>query len=115
MGRSSTGQSLSLVPERDGRLADGVIVTTRVVARLFGAPVLRVEGEVVLTPARLAPLGATVPSVRARPAADPSQPIIRRLPNSDNAGGRPNRAAIAEAMVLLEQTSDSLRRLADGH
>jgi hypothetical protein len=86
-----------------------------VVARLFGAPVLRLEGEVVLTPARLAPLGSTIPSVRARPAADPSQPIVRRLPDGDRAaGGARNRAAIAEAMVLLEQTSDSLRRLSNG-
>ena len=86
------------------------------VARLFGAPVLRLEGEVVLTPARLAPLGSTIPSVRARPAADPSQPIVRRLPDGDRAAGgaRTTGPRIAEAMVLLEQTSDSLRRLSNG-
>ena len=84
------------------------------VARLFGAPVLRLEGEVVLTPARLAPLGPTVPSIRARPAADPSQPIVRRLPDGGAVGSTHNRAALAEAMVLLEQTSDSLRRLSNG-
>lgn len=111
MARSSTGQNLFLVPERDGRLADGVIVTARVVAKLLGAPVLRLEGEVVLTPARLAPIGSTVPSVRARPVPDPGQPIVRRLPDGERTEGKgPSRAALAEAISMLEEASASLRR-----
>lgn len=58
-----------LRPDAAARLTDGVVVETRLVARLLGVRVLRVDGVVHLSPARVverhaalvAPAGEVVP------------------------------------------------------
>ena len=40
-------------PDADGSLADGVVVETRLVARLLGLRLLRVDGVVLLSPGRV--------------------------------------------------------------
>jgi hypothetical protein len=46
----------TLAPDAASHLSDGVVVQTRLVARLLGLQVLRVDGVVHLAPARLEPL-----------------------------------------------------------
>ena len=48
----------AVLPDGDGQLSDGVVIETRLKARLFGAPVLRVDGTVVVSPGRLVELPA---------------------------------------------------------
>jgi hypothetical protein len=43
----------TLQPDADSSLADGVVVETRLVARLLGLKLLRVHGVVLLSPARV--------------------------------------------------------------
>jgi hypothetical protein len=50
----SVSQPLAAVlPDSDSRLSDGIVVEARLKARLLGAPVLRVDGIVLLSPGRL--------------------------------------------------------------
>jgi hypothetical protein len=44
---------VTLQPDADGSLADGVVVETRIVARLLGLRLLRVDGVVLLSPGRV--------------------------------------------------------------
>jgi hypothetical protein len=46
-------QVATVQPDEDGSLADGVVVETRLVARLLGLPLLRVNGVVLLAPGRV--------------------------------------------------------------
>ena len=50
-----------LTPDRDSRLSDGVVIETRLRARLLGAPLLKVDGTVLVSPARL--VASTPPPV----------------------------------------------------
>jgi hypothetical protein len=43
----------ALAPDGDGRLAEGVLVETHLLARLLGVRLLRIDGVVTLAPARL--------------------------------------------------------------
>ena len=43
---------MAVRPDGHGSLAHGVVVDTRIVARLFRVPILRVDGIVVLSPGR---------------------------------------------------------------
>jgi hypothetical protein len=45
----------ALAPDGDGRLSEGVLVETHLLARLLGLRLLRVDGVVTIAPARLAP------------------------------------------------------------
>ena len=54
-------------PDTASHLSDGVVVQTRLVARLLGLRVLRVDGVVHLAPARLEPAGSARPHA-PRPA-----------------------------------------------
>ncbi|MFC5177016.1 hypothetical protein [Nocardioides taihuensis] len=49
-----------LRPDAAARLTDGVVVETRLVARLLGVRVLRVDGVVHLSPAQVAERHATL-------------------------------------------------------
>ena len=92
-------RATTLAPDTASHLSDGVVVQTRLVARLLGLKVLRVDGVVHLAPARLEP--AFSPEPTSRPASQ----------------ARPTRAApdslgldLARASQLLE---DGDRRLGD--
>lgn len=66
------GPVLAATPDPDGRLAEGVRVEGRVLARLLGVRLLRLDAEVVLVPARLdEPLRPASPPRPAHPAAPP--------------------------------------------
>ena len=58
-GRNDTGDG-------DASLADGVLVETRIVARLLRMPILRLDGVVVLSPVRSGPVDVGT-SVVVRP------------------------------------------------
>ncbi|HET7067809.1 MAG TPA: hypothetical protein VFI21_09415 [Nocardioides sp.] len=51
-GSQTTG--IALAPDGDGRLAEGVLVETHLLARLLGVRLLRVDGVVTIAPARVA-------------------------------------------------------------
>jgi hypothetical protein len=75
-GRSRRGSVITptaaVLPDADSQLSDGVVVEARLKARLLGAPVLRVDGVVLVSPGRLVePTRVDVVS-RAAPARDGS-------------------------------------------
>jgi hypothetical protein len=45
----------ALAPDGDGRLSEGVLIETHLLARLLGIRLLRVDGVVTVAPARVAP------------------------------------------------------------
>lgn len=100
---SRTDPRVRVAPEPDNRLADGVLVEAQIRARLFGAPILRLDAEVVLTPARADRVGATAPA-----SIEPNSPPRRSTPMPPRSG--PPGSALAEAAALVEQTSQSLRQ-----
>ena len=55
-----TGTAL-LLPDGSSQLSDGVVVETRLLARLFGVRILRVEGTILLSPGRLIRSAGTRP------------------------------------------------------
>lgn len=64
-GPGTGGSSAALLPDGSNHLSDGVVVETRLIARLLGVRLLRVEGTILMSPARL------VAAAGARPAAMP--------------------------------------------
>jgi hypothetical protein len=44
---------VALQPDADSKLTDGVVVETRLVARVLGLRLLRVDGVVLLSPGRV--------------------------------------------------------------
>ena len=52
-GSNGVARAATLAPDTTSHLSDGVVVETRLVARLLGLRVLRVDGVVHLAPARL--------------------------------------------------------------
>jgi hypothetical protein len=61
----------ALAPDADGRLAEGVLVETHLLARLLGIRLLRVDGVVTIAPARLA---ASAVDPRAVPITSTMEP-----------------------------------------
>ncbi len=58
-GRSRRGSrrpTAAVLPDSNGQLSDGIVIETRLKARLLGAPLLRVDGTVVVTPGKLVEL-----------------------------------------------------------
>jgi hypothetical protein len=45
----------ALAPDGDGRLSEGVLIETHLLARLLGLRLLRIDGVVTVAPARVAP------------------------------------------------------------
>ncbi len=85
----------ALLPDRASQLSDGVVVETRLTARLLGVRLLRVDGVVLMSPARLsAPLPAPSPPAR-----------------TTNAVPGPNGHLLAQAAQLLQENDANLRRL----
>ena len=90
--------AVALQPDADSSLADGIVVETRLVARLLGLRLLRVDGVVLLSPGRVreAPMPA--------PARGRSDAGSRRVD-----GERPGeRLALAER--LIASTGSRLER-----
>ena len=88
-----------LQPDANSSLADGVVVETRLVARLLGLRLLRVDGVVLLSPGRV-----REPEVAAR-APDPPAPVVRQ----EDAGPRPGER-LALAGRLIASTGSRLER-----
>ena len=81
--------AVALRPDADSSLADGVVVETRLVARLLGLRLLRVEGVVLLSPGRVREEPLPVP------ARGSSDSVSRR-----HDGERPgDRLALAERLI----------------
>ena len=66
---------ITLQPDAASTLADGVVVETRLVARLLGLTLLRVDGLVLLSPARVR---EPQPAVRAARGSAPSASVAYR-------------------------------------
>jgi hypothetical protein len=95
------------VPDGTSRLSDGVIVETRLTALLLGVRLLRVNGIILMSPARLVgPAPAVAPGAPSRNGA----PVSSRVHAAD-ASPRPKGAALAQAARLLQENEDRLRRL----
>ena len=89
-----------LDPDAEARLTDGVVVETRLVARLLGVRVLRVDGVVHLSPARVVERHAAlvVPAGEVvRWEAEPGTSAVRVDRSSSAAPG----AELARAATLL--------------
>ena len=86
----------ALHPDPDNRLADGIVVETTLVARLLGLKVLRIDGTVLLSPARV------VDSTTVAPAAQP------KMPPTDPVVGN---GSLALARRLLQENDERLQRL----
>ena len=92
-----------LTPDPASTLADGVVVETRLRARLFGASVLRIDGTVLVSPAHLEV--ASPPRVvrsEAVPSAD--------RPSRTGVATRTPGAALARAAELVQESRDRLAR-----
>ena len=112
-GRSRRGSSISphavVLPDGNGQLSDGVVIETRLKARLLGAPVLRVDGTVVVSPGRLVDLARADPIEGAAPGNGPAVngSAGRRTPALEAPSGDLGRAA-----ALIADTDG---RIADWH
>ncbi|HWM75892.1 MAG TPA: hypothetical protein VNQ53_19235, partial [Nocardioides sp.] len=84
----------ALLPDGASQLSDGIVVETRLTARLLGVRLLRVDGIVLMSPARLSgPPPAASPRVRA----------------TDARAGQ-NGHLLAQAAQLLQENEAHLRR-----
>ena len=93
-----------LTPDRDSRLSDGVVIETRLRARLLGAPVLRVDGTVLVSPARL--VASSPPPVVRGDVVSGGRTVSGAAPRSQ--GAAPG-TALAQATRLLEESRKRLR------
>jgi hypothetical protein len=94
-----------LTPDPDSRLSDGVVIETTLRARVLGVPVLRINGTVSVSPARLVVppppqvvRGEVATGGRKTVAFDPRKEV-------EAAPG----AALAEATRLLRESRRRLR------
>lgn len=74
-GRSRSGRTVAvplatMEPDEESRLSDGVLVETALVARVLGLRLLRVDGTVLLAPARLRERRADTPATSIPWASD---------------------------------------------
>lgn len=86
-------------------LAHGTAVETAIVARLFGAPVLRLEGTVLLAPAEFGHEPAVVVpgQVEPRLAVDPPSPAVEAGATGDVAAGGGAAGDVAAGLVEAEE------------
>lgn len=104
--RGSRGP-VTLHPDPDRNLADGVVVETVLKARLLGLPVLRIHGVVLISPAS----GSRPPASGSRaPAAGSRFPTstVETFPSS--AAGTTG-SSLAQARSLLLENGRRLRQL----
>ncbi|MET0999313.1 MAG: hypothetical protein ABWX73_11395 [Marmoricola sp.] len=98
--------SAALLPDGDSHLSDGVVIQTRLKARLFGIPALRVEGTVLVSPGKLVEPArsrqvTTVAGATAAPASRTS---------SASRGSNRSGADLARAAELLAANQAVLER-----
>jgi hypothetical protein len=86
-----------LRPDADSSLADGVVVETRLVARLLGVKLLRVDGVVLLSPGRVR---EPQPAVHAARSSIPSGSVAQR--HDDLRAGE--RLALAGRLLASTET-----------
>lgn len=86
-----TDGSTLVLPDATGELSDGVVVQAQLLGRVLGLRVLRVDGTVLLSPAR-----AVRPQAQSRPSA---------VARDGAAGGE-----LAEAARLLRESDEVLQR-----
>lgn len=86
----------ALHPDPDNRLADGVVVETTLVARLFGLKVLRIDGTVLLSPARVVDRATVAPL--PQPLGQPADPAV-------------GNGSLALARRLLHENDERLQQL----
>ena len=86
------------------RLSEGVVMQVDVTARLLGAPILQLDGDVVLAPARLDGVGSGSPE----PSTPALLPVTR--PGSITRMG----SALGRAEWLYAQSVGVLRRADNG-
>ncbi len=84
-----------LLPEAANRLADGVVVEAQLRARILGAPVLRIDGTVLVSPGQLVDDALARVDGQAGPAR--------------SNGARPGET-LARAQALLSEVSATLSR-----
>lgn len=95
---TSVPHAVALQPDADSSLADGIVVETRLVARLLGLRLLRVDGVVLVSPGR----------VREAPLAVAARRGTGSVSSPDD-GQRPGeRLALAER--LIASTGSRLER-----
>jgi hypothetical protein len=86
--------AVALRPDADSSLADGIVVETRLVARLLGLRLLRVDGVVLLSPGRVREVPLSLP---ARVSSDSGAPQVDGV----RAG---ERLALAERLIASTGT-----------
>lgn len=96
-----------LQPDAGARLTDGVVVETRLVARLLGLRVLRVDGTVRLSPARVV---ERPPAVVVPGSTEPA-PLPRDAPPPAGLPSYAPGGELARAATLLR----GLAARRDGH
>lgn len=94
--------STRVSPDPDGQLSGGVLIEAQIRGRLLGAPILRLDAVVVLTPARPEVVAVMAPPARPRPAPAVGVPAAARAaPGS----------SLAAAQSLVDENALSLRQL----
>ena len=108
-GRESQVASRAVTPDPEGSLAEGVVLEGRIRGRLLGAPILRLDAEVVLTPARpdSAVVVPPVAPVRPLPTAGGARRAVAPAANSRSTPG----SALARAQYLVDENAAQLRDL----
>jgi hypothetical protein len=91
---------VTLEPDADSNLADGIVVETRLVARLLGVRLLRVDGVVLLSPGRVR---------AAHPAVRPADHVDHVTERQASNGVRPGER-LALAGHLIASTGSRLER-----
>lgn len=103
---------VTLVPEPANRLADGVLVEAQVRARLFGAPILRLDAEVLLSPARADVVPGAAAGNSADASAEPPRPVAADRPGAGVP--LPPGSDLARAAALVQSSARSLHELERG-
>jgi hypothetical protein len=102
------------------RLSEGVLVEGQVRARLLGMPILRLDAEVVLAPARseasppvvVEAAAPAAPERRSEPSGPAALPPSPEPPSADQPA--PIGSDLAEAVALVQQGDVVLRLGRDG-
>jgi hypothetical protein len=80
---------VALQPDAESSLADGVVVETRLVARVLGLRLLRVDGVVLLSPGR----------VREVPVAERAPRPAGQISRAEDGARAGERLALAERLI----------------
>jgi hypothetical protein len=106
---------VAAVPDRNRRLADGVLVDASILARVFGIRLLTLDARVMLLPADVAtPSSARADSRRPRASARPS--AVESGPSGAIGPGLADAVrAINEGAAILAEVRHDGSATGDGH